>query len=390
MRTNRLALLCGLAGALALCLPAAPAGAVVTRDVLFVGNSSDGTVDVIDAATFAPIEVINAIADGSTPQDPVQAAVYGPLVGKVGINYIQDIALSLDGRTLYVSRGYLGDVVAIDLASRSQLWRLQSHSLRADHLELSPDGRRLFLSALTSDLVEVIDVASHSFTGEIPAGDWPHTLGFSPDGKTLYSGSLGVQIVDQATPETPPTDGRHWLERIDPVTMLPLGAPCELGEGIRPFTTSLDGSVLYLQLSYYNGIVSYDPVKCAELGRLALPLAGRGLTTAPHDYPNLAAQHGIAISPDGGTLCSAGTIDDYAALVSLPSFTLAATLPVGQEPAYAVNSPSGQYCFVSSRGASANSVSVISYATQSVVATIPTGLHPQVELTATVPASILG
>ena len=36
-----------------------------------------------------------------------------------------------------------------------------------------------------------------------------------------------------------------------------------------------------------------------------------------------AAQHGIAISENGKWLCSAGTIDDYAAMVKLPDFTLA-------------------------------------------------------------------
>jgi YVTN family beta-propeller protein len=373
---------------------AASAQAAPTRDVLMVGNSSDGTVDVFDATTFQRLETINVIPDGNTPRDPIQALVYPTLTSKVGINYVQDIALSPDAKTLYVSRGYLGDVAAFDLHSPNhrELWRVQIHSLRADHAELSPDGRRLFVSATTSDVVEVIDTATHALIGEIPAGDYPHTLGFSPDGATLYSGSLGVQQLDTATSTTPPTDGRHWLEAIDPQTLLPIRAPCELSAGIRPFTMTPDGKTMYLQLSYYNGVVEYDPVGCKTLRTLELPLAGPGLTTSPHDYPNEAAQHGIALSPDGQWLCSAGTIDNYAALTKLPDFSPASTkiIPVGQEPAYAVNSPDGQYCFISSRGAAANSVSVISYATQSVVATLPTGLHPQVELAARIPSSALG
>ena len=124
---------------------------------------------------------------------------------------------------------------------------------------------------------------------------------------------------------------------------------------------------------------------------LDLPLAGPGTQLSPHDYPNQAAQHGIAISPDGRWLCSAGTIDDYVAMVKLPDFQLAKTtfLRVGQEPAYAVNSPDGGYCFVSSRGPRANTVSAISYDRQAEVARIPTGLHPQVELTAQLPTAVL-
>ena len=385
----------GLLVALLLLAAVAPvatsAAAAPTRDVLFVGNSGDGTVDLIDARTFQRLGVLNAIPDGNTPRDPVQALVYPALVSKVGINYAQDIALSPDAEVLYVSRGYLGDVAAFSLRTHALLWRVQIHSLRADHAELSPDGKRLFVSALTSDVVEVIDTATHSIVGEVPAGDWPHTLGFSPDGRTVYSGSLGVQTLDTATSQTPPTDGRHWLEAIDPQTMRPLRAPCQFSEGIRPFALTDDGSRMYLQLSYYNGIVEYDPVGCHTLRTLDLPLAGPGTQMSPHDYPNEAAQHGIAISPSGRWLCSAGTIDDYAALIELPDFTLAKTtlVPVGQEPAYAVDSPDGRYCLVASRGPAANSVSAISYETRTEVARIPTGLHPQVELARRVPTAVL-
>ena len=367
------------------------------RPVLFVGNSGDGTVNLFDANTFAPLGTVNAIPDGNTPRDPIQALLYPTLVSREGINYVQDIALSPDGKTLYVSRGYLGDVAAFDLTTPSHplLWRVQIESVRADHAELSPDGSRLFVSAITSDVIEVIDTRTRQVVGVVPAGDWPHTLAFSPDGKTLYSGSLGVQILDTLTSVTPPTDGRHWLEAIDPDTLALKGVPCQFSEGIRPFAMTPDGSTMYLQLSYYNGIVEYDPLHCVTLRTLDLPLQGLGKTTAPHDYPNLAAQHGIAISPlssgGAGWLCSAGTIDDYVAMVKLPQFDLAGTkiLPVGQEPGWAVNSPDGNYCFVSSRGPAANTVAAISYATQSVVATMHTGLHPQTELAANVPGSVL-
>jgi YVTN family beta-propeller protein len=378
-----------------------PAGVAATSprvDVLFVGNSGDGTVDIIDARHFTRLGVLNAIPDGSTPRDPVQAAGYPTLVSKLGVNYVQDIALSPDGEILYISRGYLGDVAAFSMRSHALLWRLQIHSLRADHMELSPDGSRLWVSALTSNLVEVIDTATQRFAGEVPSGDWPHTLAFSPDGRTVYGGSLGVQVADTATSQTPPSDGRHWLEAIDPQTMLLQRPPCELGAGIRPFALTPDGTTMYLQLSYYNGIVAYDPVQCRTLGRLDLPLQGRGTQIAPHDYPNEAAQHGVAMSPDSSTLCLAGTIDDDVEMVSVagsagsagaPPMTLSKVIPVGQEPGYAVTSADGRYCFVSSRGATANTVSVISYGTLAEVARIPTGIHPQVELARTVPADVL-
>jgi YVTN family beta-propeller protein len=368
---------------------AAPAATPPPRDILFVGNSSDGTIDLIDAHTFTRLGVLNAIPDGNTPRDPVQAAIYPALVSKVGVNYVQDIALSPGGDVLYVSRGYLGDVAAFSLRTRRMLWRVQVHSLRADHAELSPDGRRLFVSALTSDLVEVIDTSTHRFIGEVLAGDWPHTLGFSPDGRTVYSGSLGIQVLDGIEPITPPIDGRHWLEAIDARTMRLQRLPCVLSAGIRPFVLTPDGKTMYLQLSEYNGIVAYDPLHCRTLGKLNLPLQGRGTQLKPNQYPNAAAQHGVAMSLDAKQLCLAGTIDDYAAMVSIPAMHLSKIIPVGQEPGWALTSLDGQYCFVTSRGATANTVSVISYATQAEVTRIPTGLHPQTEITGSVPGDVL-
>lgn len=363
--------------------------AVATRDVLLVGNSGDGTVDFFDANTYAKLGTLNVIPDGATPRNALQAAAYPALVKTQGVNFAQDIQLSPDGATLYVSRGYLGDVAAFSLRTHKLLWRTEIQSFRADHAELSPDGSRLFVSAITSDLVEVLDTHTHKLIGAVPAGDFPHTLGFSPDGRTVYGGSLGIQPLDALLPVTPPADGRHWLEAIDPKTMRLKRLPCELPAGIRPFALTADGRTMYVQLSYFNGIVKYDPVHCKTLARFALPLEGRALTTAPHDYPNQAAQHGVALSPDEHLLCLAETIDDRVALVRAPHLALDTTIAVGTEPGYAVNSPDGSRCFVSSRGADANTVSVISYATESLVAIMHTGLHPQVEITARIPVDVL-
>src|SRR5205807_799880 len=94
-------------------LAAAPAAA---RPVIFVGNVADGTVTLLDADGFRVMGRLNVIPDGNTPQDPLQAAAYPALVGAKGVNYVQGIAVSPDGRTLYVSRGFLGDVAAFSIA----------------------------------------------------------------------------------------------------------------------------------------------------------------------------------------------------------------------------------------------------------------------------------
>jgi DNA-binding beta-propeller fold protein YncE len=363
-------------------LPAVASAAA--RPVLFVGNLGDGTVSLIDPHSFQVIGKLNVIPDGNTPQDPAQAAVYPALVRAKGTNYVQGIAVSPDGRTLYVSRGFLGDVAALDIASGRLLWRLQVSGVRADHLALSPDGRRLFVSALSAGEVQVIDTATHAFIGSFPTGDWPHVLEFSPDGRYVYNGSLGNQLLPQGL------DGQKQLTVADPNT-LQVVRTYQFDAGVRPFVFASDGRTMFLQLSYYNGFLEFDLSTGQIVRRVALPVMGPGAQMQPKDYPNQAAHHGLALSPDGRYVCDAGTISNYVALVSRPALKVAAIIPVGDQPAEAHTSLDGQYCFVSNRGpgAHANFVSVISYAARREIARIPTGDRPQEETEAMVPDAVV-
>jgi YVTN family beta-propeller protein len=80
------------------------------------------------------------------------------------------------------------------------------------------------------------------------------------------------------------------------------------------------------------------------------------------------------MDPGGEKLCVAGTMSDYAAIVSRATFAYQ-LIAVGEKPYWATNSGDGQYCFVSVSGADA--VSVISYRTGAEVARVPVGDHPQ-------------
>jgi DNA-binding beta-propeller fold protein YncE len=360
----------------------AHASSTPTRDVLMTANSSDGTVTLIDAHSFRVLGKLSAIPDGNTPRDPAQAAVYPTLVQRQGVNYAQDMALSPDGEVLYVSRGYLGDVAAISLRTGKILWRLQVNSLRADHVALSPDGRLLFVSALTSNEVQVIDTATHAFVGSFLTGDWPHVLGFSPDGKYVYNGSLGNQLAPSGL------DGRKQLTVADARTFNVVRT-FDFNAGVRPFVITPDGNTMFMQLSYFNGFIEFDLQTGRTLATVNLPLSRQAQQMAPKDYPNQAAHHGIALSPDGHHVCDAGTISNYVALVSRPALTVAAIIPVGADPGWAISSLDGRYCVVTSRGANANSLSVISYATRTEVARIRVGLHPQFVLEARTPEAVL-
>jgi DNA-binding beta-propeller fold protein YncE len=137
---------------------------------------------------------------------------------------------------------------------------------------------------------------------------------------------------------------------------------------------SPDERYLYFQVSFFHGFVEYD-LKTDRVLRLAhLPMSEKAAKMRREQYVLNSAHHGIAMNPTGSKLCVAGTMSDYAAIVSRRTFHYK-LVQVGEKPYWATNSGDGQYCFVSVSGR--NAVSAISYATGREVAHIPVGYHPQ-------------
>ncbi len=354
------------------------------RGVALVGNLRAGTVTVVDQRALKVLGTIDVTPDGKTPQDPAQAAIYPFLVASRGVNYVQGLAVSPDGRTLYVSRGYLGDVAAFDIASRRLLWRLEVRGVRADHIALSPDGSRLFVSALTANKVQVIDTATHAFIGSFPTGDWAHVDEFTPGGRYIVDGSLGNQLVPSGAPTN------DWLTFADPRT-LRVKRVLKFDAGVRPFVFSPDGSLVYAQFSFFNGFKVIDSVTGRVDHTVNLPVRGPAVGESPSQYPNQAAHHGIALSGNARTVCDVATVSDYVALVDRRSLRTRAIIPVGDQPADAETSTDGRDCLVTNRGSGpgGNSLSVISYRTRKQIARLGMGDGPQELLAATVPDAVL-
>jgi YVTN family beta-propeller protein len=80
------------------------------------------------------------------------------------------------------------------------------------------------------------------------------------------------------------------------------------------------------------------------------------------------------MNPEGTKLCVAGTMSDYAAIVSRTTFQ-ATIFPVGEKPYWATNGLGGGTCWVSFSGD--DRVGVFDYASEQQLATIPVGDHPQ-------------
>jgi YVTN family beta-propeller protein len=391
----RLISACAVVAALMAAGPVATATAKrpATRPVLMVGNNWDGTADVIDPTRFKRLARLNIVPDlqerlAEIQADPASLAYFmaiRQLVGEGHDQYVDDAFTSRDGRFVYVSRPSLADVVAISLRTRKIVWRVHVEGYRADHMAISPDGRRLLVSASTARKVHVIDTRTGRIVGSFESGDQPHENNFSRDGRLIYHASIGSVYTPLDDPLFDATKGDRWFEVVDASTLQVLkrikmgdklaeaGYP-NMSSAVRPMALSPDERYVYFQLSFLHGFVEYDLQQDRVLRVAQLPLSEEAKKLRRDEYVLDSAHHGLAMDPTGTKLCVAGTMSDYAAIVDRATFAYR-ILPVGHKPYWVTNSSDGRYCFVSLSGD--DRVSAISYATEQEVAQIPVGDHPQ-------------
>jgi DNA-binding beta-propeller fold protein YncE len=376
MRTTLLTL-----AALAATLIAAASAAAAPdgqRDVLVVSNNWDGTADLIDPRTFKRLDRVNVIPDkaeriAEIRADETRSFFFDSireLIGEGHNQYVDDGFTSRDGRFVYFSRPSFADVVAIDLRTRKVAWRVKVDGNRADHMAISPDGRRLLVSASTGNVVHVIDTRRGVTVGRIPSGDSPHENNYSRDGRLIFHASIGFVYTDADDPSQDDTKGKRVFEIIDARTLkvkrrIDMGKRLEafgirgMSSAVRPMAISPDERFIYFQLSFFHGFVEYD-LKRGRPRRLAvLPVSAKARKLSRQDYLLDSAHHGLTINNAGTKFCVAGTMSDYAAIVRRRTLKPQAVVPVGPKPYWSTSSRDGRYCFVSVSGA--DRVSVISW-----------------------------
>jgi DNA-binding beta-propeller fold protein YncE len=360
--------------------------------VLYVANNWAGTADVIDPKTFKRIARLDIVPDKAERMAEIAASpdrlayflAIRQLIGEGHDQLVDDMFSSPDGRFVYVSRPSFADVVAFDLNTRQIVWRTPVEGYRSDHMAISPDGKRLVVSASTARKAHVIDTQTGKIVGSFESGDSPHENNFSRDGRLIYHASIGQVYTPLDEPALDSTKGDRWFEIVDANTLqvlrrIDMGKKLEeagypgMSSAVRPMALSPDERYVYFQVSFFHGFVEYDLQQDRVLRVAHLPTTDKTPPTR-EQYLLDSAHHGISMNPEGTKLCTAGTMDGYAAIVSRATFSyrLAA---FGDVPYWATNSGDGKYCFVSFAGD--DQVSVISYAKEKEIARIQVGDHPQ-------------
>src|SRR3954447_13657818 len=417
---------------------AAPTG---LRDVMWVGNNWAGTASIVDAKALTVLKRgVDLVPDkdqelADIHSDPEKLAFYvaiqqGP--GEGHDQYVDDMFSTTDGRYLAVSRPSFADVVWIDVAKAvagrpDSIVREQSmDGHRTDHMGVSPDGRRLLVSDSTERQVIEFSMVNETVGGKkialgdrlrtFESGETPHESNYSADGSRIFHASIGKVYTPgdengfgpvKIGPLHDALKGDRWFEivrnsdfkitqRWDMGKELAEAGYPDMSAAVRPMAIAPGERFVYFQVSYFHGLVEFDtqakdidgqvtytagtiPEPRTGAVKRVVPLPNRVPDMPREQYVNDSAHHGLSISAAGTTLCAAGTMDDYAAMVdrktmSYKIFDTASTGHYYGKP-YWTTEGLNNTCWISL--SAEDSVAVLDFGKKKEVAYLAGGDHPQ-------------
>ncbi len=331
----------------------APTRHRAVRNVVFVGNNWDGTADVIyPRMHYKRVARINIIPDidermAEIASDPERLGYFLAIRQLVG-----------EGHDQFVDDMYSSN---------------------------SPDGKQVAVSDSTANIVHLLNVRTGKQDCTFTSGDSPHENNYSADGKLIYHASIGRVYTPTDQPEADTSKGERWFEivkarnckvlkKIDMGQKLDEAGYPNMASAVRPMALAPGERFVYFQVSFFHGFVEYD-LKRDKVTRVAnMPIAQDVQDMPREEYLLDSAHHGLAMNGRGTRLCVAGTMSDYAAIVSRKSFHYK-LIHGGEKPYWSTTSRNGRNCYVSWSGS--DRISVISYKKRKEIARIPVGDHPQ-------------
>ena len=411
------------------------------RDVMWVGNNWAGTASIVDAKGLKVLKRgVNLVPDkdqelADIHADPEKLAFYiaiqqGP--GEGHDQYVDDMFTTKDGKYLAVSRPSFADVVWIDVAkavagrSDSIVREQPMDGHRTDHMGVSPDGRRLLVSDSTERQVIEFSMVDETMDGQkiamgdrlrtFESGETPHESNFTKDGSRIFHASIGKVYTPgdengfgpvKIGPLHDALKGDRWFQivrnsdfkvtqRWDMGKELAEAGYPDMSSAVRPMAIAPDERFVYFQVSYFHGLVEFDtqakdtnglvdytagtvPEPRTGAVRRVVSLPNRVPTMPKEQYVNDSAHHGLSMDQAGTTLCAAGTMDDYAALIDRKTmaykiFDTASTGHSYGKP-YWTTEGLNNTCWISL--SADDSVAVLDFARKKELAYLAVGDHPQ-------------
>ena len=350
-----------LGGAFAAAQPVGCAPNSANYPCVYVANSNDGTVSVINATTNTVI-ASDTVTVGLSPEG---------------------VAVTPDNASVYVANSGGGTVSVIDTATSTVVATIQMQNFPFQ-IAITPDGAFAYVTEFLGDpapthqhralahapqqqalvLLEVIDTATNQVVSSIANLNAPSAVAISPNGAFAY-------VADMCPPNDNPCVEVVSTSNNQIVTTVPIPAATPFSEGSIAVTP--DGSLVCVAVGVINGEVTDLAIAFITTSNNTL------LATLDTQTVSGISFYGFATTPSG-FLYAAAFNPDGVYLVNPASQKLVETIQAGAGPAGAALSPDGASVYVTDAGAAGaigDTVSVINTKTNSATSTITVGNDPQ-------------
>jgi YVTN family beta-propeller protein len=306
------------------------------------------------AAAIGPAPPLMSGPPSATPVPTVVARV--PLahrvasIGKPAVvgtirvgNEPEGVAVSPDGRTVYVANQSSRVLSVVDTASR----RVTSVPLRntARFVATSRDGRLVFVSMYENDMsgsgVAVVNAGTRKVVRNLSTGVQPYTLAVGPDDR-LWVPIHSQHRVEIYTAGNQRPDGRIQV----PPNPHAVGFSAARDRAFTP--------------DHESNAVSVIDTRTDRLLK---------------SIPVSRAPHSLAVSPDGKTVLVAGYEASAADMIDATTLRRTGPFRVGDKPQSVAFATDGGHAYVVNEGG--NSVSVLDGHTGAVTATVRVGHSPR-------------
>jgi YVTN family beta-propeller protein len=283
---------------------------------VYVPNSTSGTVDVIDPATFRVIDHygVGAIPHHVAPSwDMRQLYVDGegswilttidPKTGRptgsISVPDPYNLYFTPDGTKAIVVAERLRRLDFRDPHTWQLIKSVIIPAFGVDHLDFSSDGSYLLASTEYSGLLVRVDTVKMEVTGFLQVGGLPVDVRLSPDASVFY-------VANQ---------GRHGVSIIDPVAMKEIGF-LPTGRGAHGLYISRDTLSLYVsnRLEGTISVIDMEKRKVVATWRIG-------------GSPDM-----LQLSPDGKQLWASGRFDGQVYVVDTTTGALLHRIRVGGQP----------------------------------------------------------
>jgi len=308
------------------------------------------------ATTVGPLTLTTPSGTAISPR-PFNPRVFHPQLIKTNTIPVgtgpQGIAISPDGRKLYVANKTAHTVSMVNTATNQVIGTTPNLSMPVHSLAVSPDNRRLYIVAgnVGSGMIFVRDSANLADIDTIPisARDEtqlnPQGIAISPDGQLLYLSDNrdggAVTILDTATKST--------------IHSFP-GVPGTMPLGVTPHP---DGQHAYFTFAGpTNQVAVYD-------------VPSKSITNTFHVGSRPV---GIAVTQDGDKVYVSNELDNSVTIFNTETSGPPVTTLVGTSPVGVAISPDGSQVYVANRGD--GTITVLSTTTDQVLSALTVGAAP--------------